>query len=76
MKTICQNIVKKDSLYPLIKHHVPLHCVLRVKAWERDSCESIRIGWPFLKVPITIFFCQFVKLSLYCLFRYILMEIT
>jgi hypothetical protein len=20
----CQNIVKKDSLYPLIKHHVPL----------------------------------------------------
>ena len=25
MKVICQNIVKKDSLYPL-KHHVPLHC--------------------------------------------------
>ena len=24
MKPICQNIVKKDSLYPLIKHHVPL----------------------------------------------------
>ena len=24
MKAICQNIVKKDSLYPLIKHHVPL----------------------------------------------------
>ena len=22
MKPICQNIVKKDSLYPLIKHHV------------------------------------------------------
>jgi hypothetical protein len=24
MKPICQNIVTKDSLYPLIKHHVPL----------------------------------------------------
>jgi hypothetical protein len=28
MKPICQNIVKKDSLYPLIKHHVPL--------WDSD----------------------------------------
>ena len=38
MNKICQNVVKKDSWYPLIKHHVPLCYVVNVKStWKISS---------------------------------------
>ena len=45
MKPICQNIVKKDSLYPLIKHHVPLCTILNffvlgLKVGDSDLFED------------------------------------
>jgi hypothetical protein len=40
MKAICQNIVKKDSLYPLIKHHVPLWLADSKKNWDFQNHQN------------------------------------
>ena len=42
MQAICQNIVKKDSLYPLIKHHVPLWNI------HIETSSDVRCGHPNL----------------------------
>ena len=40
MKTICQNIVKKDSLYPLIKHHVRLCFFCTIPKMQNSSMSK------------------------------------
>ena len=46
MKPVCQNIVKKDSLYPLIKHHVRL-CQFLVKVLTSPMAISFLGDGPF-----------------------------
>ena len=52
MKAICQYVVKKDSLYPLIKHHVPL-CInpISIRGRQMTPVVSPKISCGYSSGP-------------------------